>query len=120
MVWKILSDSDETVNVSQWGHHVTSLTQPKKIETRRELRPLTYFFSSPLKTRLPCSPSPVPSAPPSLAQATMPYVHLHTFLTRHTYFLQGPSTLLDRKEHELKGFRYAYVSRPYPKIFTIM
>jgi hypothetical protein len=48
----------------------------------------------------------------------MPYVHLHSFLTRHTYFLQGPSTLLDRKEHELKGFRYAYVSPPSPKIFT--
>ena len=50
----------------------------------------------------------------------MPYVPLHTLLTCHTYFLQGPSTFLDREEYELKGFWYVYVSPPSRQIFTIM
>jgi hypothetical protein len=54
----------------------------------------------------PCSPSPVPSALPSPAQAFMLYVYSCAISGASPSLSLGPSSFPDRKEHELKGFGY--------------
>jgi len=95
--------------------HVTSFE--KKENRHRDARVSVHSFSHPHHTTM----FAVARSLRSAVSRSGSYAVCPPIFTPHVSYLPllGPASFLDREEHELKSFRYTYVSLFFHAVFTI-